>query len=37
VALDSEEQAMLNLINAYRQQNGLPTIVISSSLTRAAA
>ncbi len=36
-SLDSEEQAFLGLINAYRQQNGLGTLTISTNLNRAAA
>src|SRR5438067_12583687 len=37
LATDGEEQAMLNGINGYRQQNGLPPLVVSPTLTRAAA
>ncbi len=36
-AYDSEEQAFLQLINTYRQQNGLGTLSSSPSLDRAAA
>ncbi len=36
-ALDSEEAQFLNLINSYRQQNGLVPLVSSLTLTRAAA
>jgi uncharacterized protein YkwD len=35
-SLDSEEQAFLGLINAYRQQNGLNALVISTNLNRDA-
>jgi len=35
-ALDSEEQAFLQLINTYRQQNGLQPLNLSPSLTTAA-
>ena len=36
-AIDAEEQAMLNGINAYRQQNGLSPLAPSPALDRAAA
>ncbi|GAB4335854.1 MAG: hypothetical protein Kow0010_23480 [Dehalococcoidia bacterium] len=36
-ALDGEEMAFLSLINDYRAQNGLGPLVVSDSLTRAAA
>lgn len=36
-ALDTEEQAMLNGINAYRQQHGLSTLKASPTLTNSAA
>jgi len=36
-SLDSEEKAFLTLINNYRQQNGLPKLAVSYTLTRAAA
>jgi len=36
-ALDSEETAFLSLINTYRTQNGLAVLVISNTLTTAAA
>ena len=35
-SLDSEEQAFLGLLNAYRQQNGLNALGISSNLNREA-
>jgi len=35
-ALDSEEQAFLQLLNTYRQQNGLQPINLSPTLTPAA-
>jgi len=35
-ALDSEEQAFLQLINTYRQQNGLQPLNLSPTLTTAA-
>lgn len=35
-ALDSEEQAVVNLINTYRQQNGLNPLQISTTLDAAA-
>jgi uncharacterized protein YkwD len=35
-ALDSEEQAFLTLINAYRQQNGLSTLSSTQTLDAAA-
>jgi len=35
-SLDSEEQAFLGLINAYRQANGLNALVISTNLNRDA-
>ncbi len=35
-ALDSEEQAFLQLINTYRQQNGLQALNLSPTLTTAA-
>lgn len=35
-ALDSEEQAFLQLINTYRQQNGLQPLSLSPTLTTAA-
>jgi uncharacterized protein YkwD len=35
-ALDSEEQAFLGLLNAYRQQNGLNALGTSSNLNREA-
>jgi uncharacterized protein YkwD len=37
LALDGEEQAMLNGINAWRQQHGLPAYAVSPALTRSAA
>lgn len=36
VSVDSEEAAFLSLINAYRAQNGLGALTISTNLTRAA-
>jgi uncharacterized protein YkwD len=36
-SLDGEEQAFLGLINAYRQQNGLGTLTISTNLNRDAS
>jgi uncharacterized protein YkwD len=36
-ALDGEEQALLDAVNAYRQQNGLGTLTASPGLNRAAA
>ncbi len=36
-AIDSEEQALLNLINEYRQQYGKPALAMHSTVTRAAA
>lgn len=36
-ALDGEEQAFLGLINAYRAQNGLGALTISTNLNRGAA
>lgn len=35
-AYDNQELAFLNLINNYRQQNGLPPLALSTSLTNAA-
>ncbi len=35
-SLDSEEQAFLSLINAYRAQNGLGGLTVSTNLNRAA-
>jgi uncharacterized protein YkwD len=37
VALDAEEQRMLDGINAYRQQNGLAPLAFSGTINRAAA
>ena len=37
LALDSEEQAMVDGINLYRQQNGLTTLTVSPTLSRATA
>ncbi len=37
VALDSEEQVAFDSINAYRAQYGLPALVLSPTLTAAAA
>ncbi|MEP7214693.1 MAG: CAP domain-containing protein, partial [Anaerolineaceae bacterium] len=36
-ALDGEEQAFLGLINQYRASNGLDSLAVSTSLSRAAA
>ena len=36
-AIDSEEQALLNLINQYRQQYGKNALAMHSGVTRAAA
>jgi uncharacterized protein YkwD len=36
-AIDAEEQALLDGINAYRQQRGLPALVFSAALNKAAA
>lgn len=36
LVIDSQEQAMLNLINNYRQQHGAPLLTFSPNLTRAA-
>ena len=36
-AIDSEEQAMLTLVNNYRQQKGVGPLQLSDSLNRAAA
>lgn len=36
-SVDGEESAFLSLINGYRAQNGLGPLVLSDSLTRAAA
>lgn len=36
VALDREEQALLDLINSYRAQNGAAPVILSESLTLAA-
>ena len=36
-AIDSEEQQVLELINDYRQGNGLGPLALSATLTRAAA
>lgn len=36
-SLDGEEQAFLGLINTYRSQNGLGSLLISTNLNRAAA
>lgn len=36
VALDSEEQLFLGLVNAYRAQSGLASVGVSPTLTRAA-
>lgn len=35
-SLDAEEQAFLSLINTYRQQNNLPTLSASYSLSRSS-
>lgn len=35
--IDSEEQKMADLINAYRTQNKLPTLTLAPSLTKTAA
>ncbi len=35
-ALDSEEQLFLNLLNQYRQQNGLGTLIIDSNIEDAS-
>lgn len=37
IALDSEEKALIDRLNAYRQQKGLGTLTPSLALTRAAA
>lgn len=37
IALDSEEQTFLQLLNEYRQQNNAEPLKISATLTRAAA
>jgi uncharacterized protein YkwD len=37
IAIDAEEQKMLNGINAYRQQHGLAPLAFSSRLNQAAA
>jgi uncharacterized protein YkwD len=37
LAINGDEQALLNLINAYRQQQGLNTLTSSPALNRAAA
>lgn len=36
-ALDSEEQAFLGLINAYRAENGLAALTVSTNLNRGSA
>lgn len=36
ISLDTEEETLLNLINEYRQNNGLSPLVLSSNLTIAA-
>jgi uncharacterized protein YkwD len=36
-AMSAEEQSFLDLLNAYRQDNGLPPLAVSDSLNRAAA
>ena len=36
-AMDASEQQVLSLINAYRQENGLPALKHSPNLSRAAA
>ena len=36
-SIDSEEQAFLNKINEYRQQNGLGALKLSTTLDRSAA
>lgn len=37
LALDSEEQVVLDLINQHRVQHGLPSLVLSPALSAAAA
>jgi len=37
LALDSEEQVVLDLINQHRAQHGLPALVLSPALSAAAA
>ncbi len=37
LALDSEEQVVLDLINQHRAQHGLPSLVLSPALSAAAA
>lgn len=37
LAIDVEEQSALDAINAFRSANGLPALVLSGSLTQAAA
>jgi uncharacterized protein YkwD len=37
LAVDGEEQALLNGINQYRQQNGVPPLALSATLNRSAA
>ncbi|HVZ11986.1 MAG TPA: CAP domain-containing protein [Patescibacteria group bacterium] len=37
IAVDSDEQSEVDLINQYRQQNGLPALPLSLALTRDAA
>ncbi len=36
ISLDNEEETLLNLINEYRQSNGLSPLILSSELTIAA-
>ena len=36
VKLDGEERDLLDLVNEYRESNGLPPVTVSATLTRAA-
>lgn len=36
VTLDTEEREFVDLVNEYREENGLPPVTVSATLTRAA-